>query len=225
VAADQQHPLAETQAVWAQAVDRVKQTVIAPSLWRALEKTVAVVWEDNNFVIGFGGTDGQLAGQLNTRDYRLAIERAIRDLTGGAADTVRIIEGTEISDWEFVKTRDAAAAAARMQTAERQQRQTTSFGNWDEVYDQVSRLWASSEFRSLPTGRARYIDAALTLVQKAMDAGLYPADGTPSNELMERGLSRVIERIANQSNSDPVIVASFLFQRRKAAGGTGGAGE
>ncbi len=224
MAADQQHPLAETQAVWAQAVDRVKQTVIAPSLWRALEKTVAVVWEGNNFVIGFGGTDGQLAGQLNTRDYRLAIERAIRDLTGGAADTVRVIEGTEISDWEFVKTRDAAAAVARTQTAERQQRQTTSFGNWDEVYDQVSRLWASSEFRALPTGRARYIDAALTLVQKAMDAGLYPADGTPSNELLERGLSRVIERIANQSNSDPVVVAYFLFQRRRSAGG-GAAGE
>lgn len=224
MAAEQQHPAEETQAVWAQAVDRVKQSVIAPSLWRALEKTIPVVWEGSNFVIGYGGTDGSLAGQLNTRDYRLAIERAIRDLTGGVADTVRVIEGTELSDWEYVKTRDAAAAASRTQTAERQQRQTASFGTWDEVYDQVSRLWAGSEFRALPTGRARYIDAALTLVQKAMDSGLYPADGTPSNELTERGLSRVLERIANQSSSDPAVLAYFLFQRRKAAGG-GAAGE
>jgi hypothetical protein len=208
----------DTQALWAQTVDRVKQAVIAPALWRALEKTVAVVWEGESFVVGFGAMDGGMASQLNTRDYRLAIERALRELSGQAL-TLRIIEGTELSDWEYTKTRDAAAEAQRTQTVVRRQKEASAFGTWDEVYDQVSRLWATFELRALPTGRARYIDAALALVLKAMEGGLYnaPADGSgaPADELTERGLSRVMERIAGMTNSDPAVIAYLLFQRRK----------
>jgi len=156
--------------------------------------------------------DGQMAGALNSQENRLAIENALRQVTGVAALTLRVIEGTDISDWEAAKRRDATATVQRAQTAQRKQVERAAGSSWDEVYEQMARLWASSEFRSLATGRARYVERALDIVAAAIPT-LYPDWRTQPAELSERGLSRVLERIAQQSSSDPVLVASLLFAR------------
>jgi hypothetical protein len=205
---------AKIAEIWAQAVDRVKHTVISPALWRAVEKTVAVTWEDNTFVIGLATVDGQLSGTLNTRDHLLAIERALREITKDNELRVRLVDGTHIEDWEAAKLRDAATIANRQQATQKRTTETASFASWEAVYDQVSRLWANSEYRSLASGRGRYIDAALALVINAMDSGLYPAEGK-AEEPTERGLNRLIDRIGSISNSDPALIAYLLFQRRQ----------
>lgn len=206
----------ELQQVWARAVDQVKRDVISPSLWRALERTVAVVWEEDNFVVGLSGMDGTMAGQLNTGENQRAIERALKQITGKGDLRFRVLEGTTVVDWEHAKERDAAALASRQQAVNRKVKEATAYGSWDEIYDQVSRLWASSEGRALPSGRGRFIDAALSLVEKGMDT-MYPAEGKP-DDLTERGLSRVIERVASYTQSDSALLSYLLFERRKSGG-------
>lgn len=203
---------AATNDVWAKVVDSIKQSIIAPSLWRALEKTIAVVYEENNFVIGFATVDGTAANQLNSTEYRYTIERTLRQMTGNADLRLRVIEGNEYGDWEQEKRREAVGVQQQAAQMQKQVSETKSFGTWDELYEQVSRLWANSESRSLPTGRARYLIAATDLVLDAMVA-IYPATGV-GNEQTERGLSRVVERIASMTNSDAVMVAHLLFERR-----------
>ena len=198
--------------LWAQAVGRVKQEVIAPTLWRALEKTVPVAWENNFFVVGMAIGEGQLAGQLNTGEYRGSVERTLRSITGSDV-TFRVIEGTTYEDWEYSMKRDAAAVAQRHQSAVKQFKAAGAYASWDEIYEQVSRLWASSEYRALPTGRARFLDQALGMVTTAMDS-LYPVD-IKVDELTERGFSRVIDRVASMTNSDSAVIAYLLFERRK----------
>jgi hypothetical protein len=158
--------------------------------------------------------DGQLSGTLNTRDHLLAIERALREITKDNELRVRLVDGTHIEDWEAAKLRDAATIANRQQATQKRTTETASFASWEAVYDQVSRLWANSEYRSLASGRGRYIDAALALVINAMDSGLYPAEGK-AEEPTERGLNRLIDRIGSISNSDPALIAYLLFQRRQ----------
>ena len=80
----------------------------------------------------------------------------------------------------------------------------------------MSRLWAGSEFRSLSSGKGRFVDQALAIVVKAADT-LYPAGASP-DEQSERGLNRVVERIASMSGSDPTLVAYLFFQRRQKGG-------
>ena len=205
------------QQVWAQAVDRVKQEIIAPSLWRALERTIPVAWEDNTFVVGLVSAEGHLASQMNAGENRGAIERRLRTLTSNNDLNFRVIEGTAYSDWEYAKARDAAALAQRQQATQRRQQEAGVAGSWDEVHDRVSRLWAGSEYRSLASGKARYIDQAFAILEQAMDT-LYPADGK-TNEQTERGLSRVIERIASTTSSDATLIALLLFERRRGKGG------
>jgi hypothetical protein len=204
------------QQVWAQTVDRAKQEIIAPTLWRALERTVPVAWEDNTFVVGLATAEGQMASQMNTGERLSAIERILRSLVGNNALQFRVIEGTSHSDWEYAKARDAAAVAQRQQTTQRRQQEAGAFASWDEIHDRVSRLWANSDYRSLASGKARYMDQALTLVEQAMDT-LCPADGK-TNEQTERGISRVIERIASTTGSDAALIALLLFERRRKGG-------
>lgn len=203
----------EMQQVWAQTVDRVKREIIAPTLWRALERTVPIAWEENTFVVGLSPSEGQLAGQMNTGEYRGAIERTIRTVSGNDDTTFRVIEGTGYSDWEYAKARDKAAVTQRQQAAQKRYVEAGSFATWDEIHDQVSRLWANSELRSLPSGKARFLDQAFALVLKAMDS-LYPKDGK-IDEQTERGLSRVIERVASMTASDATLIGYLLFERRK----------
>lgn len=202
---------------WTQTVNQVKQDVISPNLWRALESTIPVVWESENFVIGMATSDGTIAGQLHTHEYQSAIERTLRALTGDANLRLRVIEGTEASDWEYTKARDKAAASLSQQAVQRKTREAGAFASWDEIYDQISRLWASAEFRGLPSGRGRFLDSALSLVEQAMDS-LYPAGvaaDKPADEQIERGLSRVIERVASMTNSDATIIAFLVMERRR----------
>ena len=201
--------------LWAKATDQVKKTVVSTTVYRALEKTVPIAWEENWFVVGFAGSDGQMAGALNNQETKGVIERALQDVLDDRALRFRIIEGSDYSDWEYAKSRDAAALATRQQTMQKKATESASFNTWDEVYDQVSRLWANSEFRSLPTGRARYFAGAFDMLDKAY-ATLYPAEGK-ADEPTERGLSRVIERIASMSNTDSAVVAYLFFERRRGA--------
>ncbi len=204
------------QQLWAQTVERVKKVVIAPTLWRALEKTVPVAWENNTFVVGIGTADGQLASSLNSGEHKSAMEQALRTVANSADLKFRLIEGTTRADWEYVKAQDAAATAQRQQAAQKKFVQSETFSSWDEIYDQVSRMWAGSEYRALASGKARFLRQAMEMVEKAM-AELLP-EGAKTNEQTERGLSRVIERVASMTGSDATILAYMLFERRKGGG-------
>jgi hypothetical protein len=205
---------ANISEIWTLAVDRIKHTIIAPALWRAVEKAVPVIWEDNTFVIGLATVDGQLSGTLNTRDNLLAIERVLREITRSSDLRVRLVDGVHVEDWEAAKVRDAATLANRQQVSQKRTSESASFASWEAVYDQVSRLWANSDYRSLASGRGRYIDAALEIVITAMDGGLYPTEGKV-DEPTERGLNRLLDRIGSMANSDPALIAYLLFQRRR----------
>ncbi len=208
---------ARTAQVWERTVDRVKQTVMHPPLWRALEQTVPVVWDGDDFVVGLrAGGDGQASGQVNAGENRMAMERAAQEVTGAPSLRLRIIDGTDVSDWEYVKKREAVALAKTQQVVTQRVQEAKSASTWDEVYDRASRMWAASEFRGLPTGRARYLSAVLAVLSEAMDT-LYPDGDTKPDEQTERGLSRVVDRIASISTTDPVVVAYLLFASRKNA--------
>lgn len=199
--------------VWAGAVDRVKQQVNAISLWRALESTVPVAWEDNTFVVGVGTAEGAQAGQMNSAEHRSTIERTLQNLTGNRDLRFRVIGGTAYADWQYEKARDAAAATQQQQTTQRRVEVAEGAANWDQVFEQMSRLWASSENRSLASGKARYLQEAVTRVVEALDTLLPDAD--KSEVQNERILSRIMERIASNANTDPILVGYLIFERRR----------
>jgi hypothetical protein len=185
------------RAAWTKAVEITKQRAVNPTLYRALEKTVPIAWEDGFFVVGMLHAEGTMVGAMNTAEYQTVINRAVQEATREPNLRFRFIE---------MQTQITA-------TAQKQAAEFATGTTWEAVYDGVSRLWASAELRSLPVGRGRYIAAALDMVSEAMDR-LYPKEGKVE-ETTERGLSRVIDRIASMAQSDPAVIAYLLFEKRK----------
>ena len=201
------------QELWNRVVDRVKMSLISPSVWRALERTVPVVWEGDVFVVGFRSGD-VVSGQLGAYETRLAIEKAVRDVTGSQNVTYRLIEGDTVADWDYVKARDAATVAGHQQAMVRSQKEVVAAGTWDEVYERIARLWTAAEFRGQVGGRARFVLSALDVLEEATRR-FYPTVITKAEEAQERGLSRVIERVASYSGSDATVIGLLLFERLK----------
>jgi hypothetical protein len=201
------------KTAWAKAVEITKQRAVNPTLYRALEKTVPIAWEDNFFVVGMLHAEGTMVGAMNTAEYQVAINRAVQEATRDPNVRFRFIEGSDYADWEFVRQRDAAFQAQQSASAQKRAIEFAAGNTWEDVYEQASRLWGNAELRSLPVGRGRYIAAAMDMVSEAMDR-LYPKEGKV-DEATERGLSRVIDRIASMAQSDSAVIAYLLFEKRK----------
>lgn len=205
---------AETKmrTVWSRVVDEVKHKVIHPTLWKALEASVAVTIEDGEFVVGFPAGTFHLSGNLMSLDHKNVIEGSIARHAGERL-LLRIIEGGTMDDWQAVKVKEAHAAALREAAAAKHEDETSSVRIWDKLLDQVGRKYATMPLRQLPQSRAAYIAEALRMISDAMDR-LIPAGQEP-DELTQRSLGRVIEKVANLVEVPSTLVALELIRARR----------
>jgi hypothetical protein len=201
------------ETIWAATVEESKQTITAVNLWRALEKTVAITLENGVLVVGIEGVDGMYMPAIQSKEHQMNIENVLRRITGDPTMKLRLIEGKSMEDWAYAKALDAATVQQTQKTFLRQSAESTSFGSWEDIYEQVGRLWANAPSRSLSTGKGRFMDAALTLVSEAIDK-IYPTFDTKQEDLSERGLSRVVERLGNYTGTDPVVIMVLLLAKR-----------
>jgi hypothetical protein len=200
--------------IWAATVEESKQTITAVNLWRALEKTVVITLENGVLVVGVEGLDGMYMSAIQSREHQMNIENILRKITNDSTMKLRVIEGASLSDWAYAKALDAETVQQQQKTFQKQTSESSSFGSWEDIYEQVGRLWANAPSRSLSTGKGRFLDASLTLISEAIDK-IYPTFDTKQEDLSERGLSRVIERLGNYTSTDPVVVMFLLLAKRK----------
>ena len=206
--------MADIQAIWAQTVTEVKQATTAMNLWRALEKTVAITFENGTLVVGIEGVEGMYMAAIQSKDHQLKIENILREITNDPTMNFRLIEGSSLSDWDYAKALDKETTQQQQQVFERQTATSLNFGSWEDIYEQAGRLWAGAPNRSQAMGRGRFLESALQLLSEAIDK-VYPTFDTTQEEMSERGLSRVIERIGSYTSTDPVIIAALLIAKRK----------
>lgn len=197
--------------IWAQSADRVKDRITLRSLWEALETAVPITIEDNKFIVGLPPQRFSLSGHLRNPGYRRTIEVVLSEFAQRDLQ-LHIIEGTTLADWERTKQREALANASREQEYALRRKQEHIEQSWDELYERVVRAYSEQPYRQLPQGKARYLLRALQMVSEAMDE-LY-SDNREMDELVERNLARVIDRIASNIGAPPALVAYELYRYR-----------
>lgn len=197
--------------IWAQGVDRVKDKIVLPSMWEALDYAVPITIENGEFVLGLPPQRFSLSGHLRNPGHRRTIEVILSEVAGQDLQ-LRIIEGTTLTDWERTKEREAIAAASREQQYVQRRKQEELEQSWDVLYDRVVRAYSEQPYRQLPQGKAVYLQRALQMVLEAMQE-LYPEEGE-ADDLTERNLARVIDRIANNVGVPPTLVAYELLRQR-----------
>jgi hypothetical protein len=204
-------PDKNAQAMWAEVVERVKDRTISPSLWRALERATGVTIEDNWLVVGFASADIPQRGHLASGEHRNTIDKVIIEVARRPL-TLRLIEGTTLADWENAKKREAVANANR-EAAQRKKLEEVSAGrSWEVVLEQVSRQYARIPMRQLPQVRAKYVTDAVKIMSDFVD-NMFP-DGAKMDELAERSLARLIEKVATLVEVPATEVAIFYLRYR-----------
>jgi len=196
------------KAPWASCVDRLKDRINNRSFWEAIEKTQAILIEDGTLIIGLPPEEYSRAGHIQQTSTMHTVTAVVQEVLRQPVQ-VRLIEGTTPADWEAFKERETRVAAMRQASVLPRQVTTEGAGDsWESVYEQMSRLYAQTPYRSLPQGKARYANDALYLLAEAMD-WLYT---DPIDDQKERSLARVLERIANASEI-PAPVLAFELER------------
>ena len=206
----------EMKTVWTKVVEMAKQAAVAPAMYRALDATVPVAWEENNFAIGIDTTDGLLSGTIKSNDSQLKIEQALRHITGNRELRLRILDSPTMQAWESVKAGEIALLKMQQQQQDRMNANPTAAADtatWDDVYDTLNRLWSSYEYRTMASGKGRYLQEALGIVDEAMDKL-----GSTAGEQSERAFSRTLERLGAMTGSDPALLGYLLAERRRLAG-------
>ena len=204
-------PDMNAQAIWAEVVEKVKDRTISPSLWRALERACGVTIEDGWLVVGFSPADMPQRGHLASGEHRNTIDKAINEVAGQQL-TLRLIEGTSLADWENAKRREAAAVASREEAQRKKEEEVSAGKSWEVVLEQVSRHYARTHLRQLPQVRANYLQDAVKMMSEAIDR-VCP-QGEKMDELMERSLARVIEKVSTLVEIPSTEVAIHLLRYR-----------
>ncbi len=206
---------AQLNSLWGRVVERVKLQVSHPSFYKAIELAVPITTEDDVFVIGFAPINLYMAGHLNVSEHKNAIEKTINEFTGHRY-TVRIIEGDTIQDWEIMKAKEEARRLLRESESSQKKVETASQKAWEKLLTLAGRRYAGLPHRGMPQFRARYVLEMAVLMSDAMDELMVVVEEGKMDEIGERQLSRIIERVAQLVELPPTAVGMELLRYRAA---------
>jgi hypothetical protein len=200
--------------LWHDVVNEVKKRFMQPSFWQALETVIPITIEGTTFVAGLPAAAGHYAGYLTGSENRNKLERIIQELTGGTRLTLRMIEGTDESDWEALKQRDVAAANARQAMADRFAQPVGAAGGrpltWESLLERLYASFSRAQGHNLPQGRVTYLMQILPVLsegsRKIMDANRHDGDRN------ERALARILDKIAGLVEVPAAVVALELYR-------------
>jgi hypothetical protein len=196
--------------LWANCVERLKNRINNRSFWEALETCRPITVESDFLIIGLEPENFNRATHLQQVTNQHAIQETVQELFNRPLQ-VRLIEGTTLQDWEATKEADVRIAAMKQTTVSRQMKQDSELTGWDGLYEHIARLYMQTPLRALPQGKARYANDALYTLAEAMDT-LYPEQ---PEDVVERSLARILERIANAADI-PATVLAFELERLRA---------
>lgn len=201
---------ASLPTLWANCAERLKDRVNSRSFWEAIEKVHPITIENDTLIIGLDTLNFNLASHIQQTSTMHTVVTTVSEVFNQTLQ-VRLVEGITLADWEAVKERDARVAAMKQQTVTRKVAENVNADSWDALYDQIARLYAQTPHRALPQGKARYANEALYMLVEAMDT-LYSDN---ADEVTERSLSRILERIANAAEI-PAPMLAFELERLRA---------
>jgi hypothetical protein len=201
---------AEAKRIWQEAAERVKDKVIAPTLYRAVEAGVGITLDGDLFVVGFSGADLALAGHIRSAQHHAIILQSLAEVL---KKPVRLltIDGTNVEDYENYKRLRAAGEAVSVTMSERRAKERQIEQAWEEIAEKITRGYAKWPLHQLSQSRGFFIRHAFKLINEGVKAMGYSED---SNEIHKRSLSRVFDKFGNVIDVPSAMLAYEFFRLR-----------
>ena len=198
--------MADIAAVWHEALPEIMGGVTGVGVWTALKAARPITVEDGVLVLGLDDGSNELAGHLRLAAPRKKVEDTVSQKLGSAV-VLRVIAGTTAHDWEIEKKRDAEKRRLQEAALARSRAEVMAGKSWEQIYEQLSRVYAGTQNRSLPQNRAKFLQEAISIVAEALTE-------TPVNDdLAERNYARCLERVAQYSEVPSTMVAMLVLEK------------
>ena len=198
--------MAELAEVWTAALPEIKNSVTGVGVWTALNHAKVLELREGVLFVGMPISMSDLAGHLRMPQTKRLMEIVLSRHLGEPVN-VRIIDGASTEDLERALRKDVEARRLQEAAMEKMRAEIDSRSNWDGVYEQLSRRYASVPNRSLPQNRARFFEEAIDLVAETRKSQ------ANWDEMGERNFARCIERIAQYADLPSTLVAIQVLQR------------
>ena len=204
-------PSQQAHQIWLQAAEKVKDRVINPTLFRAIELGHGVTLDGETFVLGFTNADMPMASILRSSQNILTLEQCVSEVLRKKVRVI-IIEGTTLADYEaYRKQIDIREQTATLLTSRRDEERAVQLA-WDEVGEQLTRTHARMHLRQLPQIKAEFINKGFQIINEAVDRLGYTDD---SDELHKRSIGRVFEKFATVTEVPSALLAYEFFKLRE----------
>lgn len=201
----------QVHQIWLQAQEKVKDRVIAPTLYRALELGVGVAVDGDLFILGFSNADLPMAGHLRSSQHHALIEQCISEVMKRKM-RMRIVEGTTTDDYENFKRMQAVAEATRSTLDGRKARERTIEIAWEETGEKITRGYSKLPLRQFAQERAKFIRHAMTIINEAVNRLGYTEE---SDEMNKRALARVFEKLGTVVEVPSAMLAYEFYRLRE----------
>lgn len=201
----------QAHQVWLVASERVKDRVIAPTLYRALELPTGIALDGDEFILGFSNADLPMAGHLRSAQYKAIIDQCVSEVVKKKV-RVRIIEGTTLDDYDHYKKQLVARDATQVTVSAKREAERAVLARWDEIGEQITRRYARLHLRQLAQQRAEFMWEAFGIINNAVQEMGYTDD---ADEIQKRALARVFEKFATVVEIPSTMLAFEFFRLRK----------
>src|SRR5205823_10545638 len=91
--------------IWNQVTETMKQKVVMPALWRAMEGGCPIALQDDTYVVGYDVAKAYDSHLLMDSRFKNIIEQSLTSIIGQET-TVRVIQGTTQDDWRQLQVQD-----------------------------------------------------------------------------------------------------------------------
>lgn len=197
--------------IWLEAAEKVKDRVIAPTLYRALEMPTGIALDGDEFILGFTNADLPMAGHLRSAQHRAIVDQCVSEVLKKKV-RVHIIEGTTIEDYQRYKQQQAARENTQVTVSAQKEAERRVMAAWDEVAEQITRMYARLQLRQLAQQRADFMWTAFNTINEAVEKLGYTDDAP---EIQKRALARVFEKFATAVEIPSTMLAFEFFRLRR----------
>lgn len=199
-------------SIWNRVVEIAKKRIIQPSLWQALEAVKPIALEDGNLIVGLPPALIHYSSYISSSENRHRLQTIMHEITG-AEIRLRLIEGTEMSDWELVKKRDAIAQAAADARQAKLDRELALEASWEALADTVYQMYSRMPLKQLPHNRAKYLMEVIPVISQEMDRLMVGPEA--EHERNQRALARILDKVGTLADVPGTVVALYLYEYRK----------
>lgn len=196
------------EQIWYEVSELVKDEIVNPSVFNALEHAVPIDLQGNQFILGFAAQDTPLIGYITSASTLPIIKRCLSENLHIPMDLL-VVEGTSLD--EYLAHKELLARAKQtVNTVQEERKAKRKIENeWEAVGDKCIRTFTNMENKGFAMNKAMYLREAFKIIYEHCQTINYRYQADP---LHDRCISRLFDRLETAVELPAAIIAYYYVQ-------------